>query len=128
MDFYYSFVSGEVVKGDRGPVAVKSNLGWLLSGQIDCHYICSESTISSLIIEHDCDSSSKEEELFHSFKQVFQTEEKESLKTDQESKDFLDSCNMQFNSKRYEVNLPWKLESKERLSNNKELSLSRLKG
>ena len=128
VDFYYSFVSGEVVKGDRGPVAVKSNLGWLLSGQIDCHYICSESTISSLIIEHDCDSSSKEEELFHSFKQVFQTEEKESLKTDQESKDFLDSCNMQFNGKRYEVNLPWKLESKERLSNNKELSLSRLKG
>ena len=31
-DHYYDFIVGDVVKGNTGPVAVKSKLGWLLSG------------------------------------------------------------------------------------------------
>ena len=36
-DYYWSFVSGGVVRGDdnRGPTAINSKLGWLLSGPID---------------------------------------------------------------------------------------------
>ena len=32
LDFYYSFVSGVVKKGTKGPVAIDSCLGWMLSG------------------------------------------------------------------------------------------------
>ncbi len=36
-DYYWAIVTGEVVRGDdgRGPTAVNSKLGWLLSGPID---------------------------------------------------------------------------------------------
>ena len=31
-DFYWDFVSGEMRRGDKGPVAAKTTLGWILSG------------------------------------------------------------------------------------------------
>ena len=31
-DFYWQFVTGETVHGAEGPVAVKTTLGWVLSG------------------------------------------------------------------------------------------------
>ncbi len=33
-DFYHDIVIGEVMKGEVGPVAVSSKLGWLLSGPV----------------------------------------------------------------------------------------------
>ena len=36
-NFYWSFVTGDVVKSSKGPVAVDSKLGWLLSGPINSH-------------------------------------------------------------------------------------------
>ena len=32
LDFYYSIVSGKIKRGTRGPVAVDTNLGWVLCG------------------------------------------------------------------------------------------------
>ena len=34
-DFYWTLVTGEIVKTDKGSVAVGSKLGWLLSGPAD---------------------------------------------------------------------------------------------
>ena len=31
-EFYWAFVCGEVIRGDVGPVALKTKLGWVLSG------------------------------------------------------------------------------------------------
>ena len=31
-DFYWEFVTGEVVRGEEGPVAINTTLGWMLSG------------------------------------------------------------------------------------------------
>lgn len=31
-DFYWEFVTGETMRGDAGPVAVNTTLGWVLSG------------------------------------------------------------------------------------------------
>lgn len=31
-DFYWEFVTGEIIRGPSGPVAVKTTLGWVLSG------------------------------------------------------------------------------------------------
>ena len=33
-DFYWNVVGKEVIRGDKGPIAVKSKLGWLVSGPI----------------------------------------------------------------------------------------------
>ena len=32
LDFYFSFVTGRIRKGTHGPVAVETNLGWVLCG------------------------------------------------------------------------------------------------
>ena len=32
VDFYYSFLSGKIVRGEEGPVALESSLGWILAG------------------------------------------------------------------------------------------------
>ena len=34
-DFYWTLVTGEIVKTNKGPVAICSKLGWLLSGPAD---------------------------------------------------------------------------------------------
>ena len=34
-DFYWEFMTGEVVRGQDGPVAVNTTLGWVLSGPVD---------------------------------------------------------------------------------------------
>lgn len=31
-DFYWEFVTGEVIRGQSGPVAIQTTLGWVLSG------------------------------------------------------------------------------------------------
>ena len=31
-DYYWQLVSGRVVRGDDGPVALHTNLGWVLTG------------------------------------------------------------------------------------------------
>ena len=32
VDFYYSFLSGRIIRGKEGPVALESCLGWVLAG------------------------------------------------------------------------------------------------
>jgi len=34
-DHYWKFVTGEIRQGEQGPVAIRSKLGWLLSGSVD---------------------------------------------------------------------------------------------
>ena len=34
-DYYWQFMTGEIRRGDSGPVAVKTHLGWVLSGPIE---------------------------------------------------------------------------------------------
>ena len=47
VDFYYTFVSGRVIRGEGGPVALESSLGWVLAGCSDHHSegISSHSTV-----------------------------------------------------------------------------------
>ena len=33
-DFYWEFVTGEIFRGQSGPVAVRTTLGWVLSDQL----------------------------------------------------------------------------------------------
>ena len=34
LDYYWNFVTGEVIKGGTGPTAVNSSLEWILSGPV----------------------------------------------------------------------------------------------
>ena len=47
-DFYWKFVTGELRRGDVGPVAIYSKLGWLLSGSV-CHSQVAGDTFTNLI-------------------------------------------------------------------------------
>ena len=54
IDYYHTIVQGEVCKGGEGPIAVKSKLGWLLSGPVnsvknDVNF--TTNVISSLVLD-----------------------------------------------------------------------------
>ena len=54
-DFYHHFILGEVIRGEDGPVAVSSRLGWLCSGPITTNVNTSTSEsniISNLVLDH----------------------------------------------------------------------------
>ena len=52
-NFYWSIVTGDVVRGDNSPTAISSKLGWLLSGP-STQNSTYESTISNLILAGEC--------------------------------------------------------------------------
>ena len=50
-DYYYELVTGEVVKGECGPTAVYSKLGWLLIGPIKSDPKTEVAATANLVIE-----------------------------------------------------------------------------
>ena len=111
-----------MIRGEHGPVAVRSKLGWLISGsveanmEIDSHVY----TSSNLIVEEGNQVVSKgrqNDELLETFQKVFEVEPIESAKDLEEDKiEFIKSCDVKFNGERYEVGLPWRKEITEPLS------------
>ena len=51
-DHYWSIVTGDLVVGSHGPVALSSKLGWLLSGPLDSHSV-TVITQSHLVLNGD---------------------------------------------------------------------------
>ena len=51
-DYYWQFVTGNIVKGEQGPVAVESTLGWIISGAVEQakSHGTDNSTITNLVI------------------------------------------------------------------------------
>lgn len=113
LNYYYDFVIGDVIRGKSGPVAVRSKVGWLISGsaeantETDFHVY----TSSNLIIEGDhVESESKQnDELLETFRKVFEVEPIGSGKDlEVEKVEFIKTCDVKFNGERYEVSLPWR--------------------
>ena len=50
-DYYWNFVTGETKRGEEGPIAVNSKLGWLLSGPINETVDRTFTTRSNLVID-----------------------------------------------------------------------------
>ena len=110
-DFYWDFITGESIRGDSGPTAVKSKFGWLLSGPTQTsHSETNVYVVSNLVIlgetflnEHR--ESDKMVDMLKSFWEV------ESLGiVDPEGEDELveRKTNIEFNGQHYEVGQPWK--------------------
>ena len=118
-DFYFDVVSGDVVRGNSGPVALSSTFGWILSNHASVEESRDTFTTTNLIIEKPelmslgpFDVHSENDELSHALQKFWDTESlgvcDEPPVSQSDSDEFLK--NIHFNEKegRYEVRLPWK--------------------
>ena len=128
-DYYWHFVTGETRRGDEGPIAVNSKLGWLLSGPVKGTLDRSYVTHSNLIIEGHDDLFARNEDdvLTNTLKNFWETEAI-GIKdlTQQETKESF-KIDVAWSEDRYEVNLPWKENCLPLSSNNYLLCESRLR-
>ena len=134
-DSYYDIVTGELIKGNSGPVAVSSKLGWLLAGKSQTYSetaTCSN-VISSLVLDSGFKANYDEnEDIKETLKEFWKHEahglaETETEVDDGKSKASSELMNIEFNGERYEVSLPWKLDCLSLLKDNYDLALGRLK-
>ena len=108
-DQYWNFITGETVRGDFGPTAGSSKLGWLLSGPISAATTNSVDTLTTNLIisgESGRRISSGDDELKSTLKQFWETEsigirEPEDSSINQLSRLFLK--NIKYEDSRYEV-------------------------
>ena len=113
-DYYWNFVTGETKRGEEGPIAANSKLGWLLSGPIN-ETVDSYITHSNLIIDgHNSPLfqtiASQDDVLADTLKSFWETESigisEPSANGDVKTESF--EINVKRNGDRYEVKLPWK--------------------
>ena len=122
LDQYWNFIMGKVIRGGRGPIALYSSLGWILSGPVT-------STSTTLVTHVLTVSSCKAESKVNLDQQLKRFWDLESLGIVQEKDELYDQfkLNVTFTGERYEVALPWK-DSALWLPDNYQLSLRRLQG
>ena len=123
-DFYYSFVTGIHKRGPTADslIAVKSHLGWILTGPIDCYSKYSTSMLT--VIENN--------EVTASLKRFWELEsigitEAENPTMSQEEEYAVAEFNkgLKFDGQNYEVQLPWRKDHP-RLENNYAKAVGRL--
>lgn len=127
--YYWDFVMGETRLGDKGPIAVNSKLGWLLSGPVKGTLDQSCVTHSNLIIEgHDALFARNEDDIITNTLKDFWETEAIGIKdlTQQETKESF-NIDLAWSEDRYKVNLPWKENSLPLSSDNYLLCESRLR-
>lgn len=114
-DYYWALVTGEVLRTDGGPTAVRSKLGWLLSGPIQgSHNLV---TVTNLAISqgiHYPLTTSEDDALLCTLKCFWQLESL-GITDAPVSNEGIDTFlrNLQFTGSRYTVNLPWRLDTQE---------------
>lgn len=126
-DYYWVLTTGEIRRGATGPVAIRTKLGWVLSGPgPPIHMeipVVSLTTTHTLTIGMEATSNSELDNQLRSFWEL------ESLGIEGADKSLYDMFkkNVSFKDGRYEVSLPWK-EFYDHLPDNYMLSLRRLEG
>ena len=127
-EYYWDFVSSEIVRGEFGPTAVNSKFGWLLSGPTES-VINQETTVRNLTIAGNSNSlfDYAQDTLVDTLKQFWETESI-GIKEVSEMTKSHDGFNEQvrFNGQRYEVPLPWR-DNHPAISSDYELCVNRLK-
>ena len=107
-DYYWSFFTGDIIKGDPyGPVALETNIGWVLSGPNVCSRLTGSCTVNLssthvLKIESTQMSDMKDDrQKFHDL-ETLGIKEYETSVYDKFSNDIT------FTGERYQVKLPFK--------------------
>ena len=125
-DYYWELVTGEIERGDAGPVAVNTKLGWILSGP-GPPPVSTDLSATSLITVHTLAISaepSSDNDLSEKLRSFWELESLGIEKVEKSTHDKFEE-DIHFKEGRYEVLLPWK-EMHEPLSDNYALSLRRL--
>ena len=55
-DFYWNIVTDDIIRGESGPTAIRSKLGWLLSGPVEGCQSNSGKTVANVIIAGEADN------------------------------------------------------------------------
>ena len=127
-DYYWSVVNGEAVRGEAGPTAVNSKLGWLLSGPVGKG--SSDHVNSHLVVTGEFNSffeTNEHDELVNTVKKFWETESigiKEPLNEESNENTGI-LKHLTYDGKRYVVGLPWK-EERELIPSEYQLSRNRL--
>jgi hypothetical protein len=133
-DFYWSIVTGDVVRGDNSPTANSSKLGWLLSGP-STQNSTYKSTTSNLILAGECIDNSHIQtdsngDLTTALSRFWETESIGIKSIEEGSRGNPDGSNflkdIRFTGERYEVGLPW-IEDRPEIGNDFDLCYNRLK-
>ena len=126
-DYYWQLITGETRRGENGPVALHTRLGWVLSGPmpVDNGGRCAVNLVTAhtLRIDGHLESVKNLEDCLHSFwnlEALGVTDEADPL-----MKEFNDKIS--FKNGRYEVSLPWR-DMHPPLPTNYQLSVRRLQG
>lgn len=133
-DYYWDIVTGDVVKGESGPTAVSSKLGWLLSGRVQTSDEPEDPTVSNLILTGESLETSghstapkSADKIVDSLRRFWETE---SIGINNNQREHDEDVNfirdIRFTGERYEVHLPWKEECHE-IGADYELCHSRLR-
>ena len=122
-DIYWDLVTGETIRGQSGPVAVNTRLGWVLSGPAEP--VGQQDPTVSLMTTHTLQVSALEDKDTDVLLQSFWELESFGVQNfnDLAYNHFM--SNVTLRNGRYEVSLPWR-EYHEPLPNNYNLSLNRL--
>ena len=129
-DYYWEFTDGEIRRGTTGPVAMRTKLGWVLSGPGPSFCTGVGSPVVNLLTIHTLTANElgqpTNQDLSNQLRTFWELESLGIMKTDKSVHDDFKE-NVSFKDGRYEVALPWK-EFHYSLPNNYVLSWRRLQG
>jgi len=116
---YWDFVTGESIRGEFGPTAVKSKLGWLLSGPTNNSRNESNVSVSNLVISGESfpNGAKESDEMADMLKRFWDVESLGIVDNDCEGEIVNRKGEITFNGSHYEVVLPWKGDCLHQLSN-----------
>ena len=126
-DHYWKFVTGEVVRGPYGPAAIKTRLGWVLSGPVELTSSCAVNLVSTHTLRTDAHGATSDNQDLNEGLKRFWDLETLGIKENESSVYEEFERNVTSRNGRYEVCLPWK-EPHPVLPNNHELCSRRLVG
>ena len=114
-DFYFEVLTGEVVRGDSGPVAVNSKFGWVASGPTLERGEKSDTSMANLVIEkigsqNPYPDNENDSELSRALRKFWDIESlgiQDKVDRTRDS-EFLSDIRFEETEGRYEIQLPWK--------------------
>lgn len=125
-DHYWELITGKVRRGESGPTAIQTHLGWVLSGPIEFPSRQLSISLVTHALQIDSFASQDAQALDERLKKFWDLESFGVTDTNTAVlEDFKN--NVRFVSGRYEVSLPWKIPSAD-LPDNYQLCHKRLKG
>ena len=110
-DYYYEMITGDIIRGDIGPVAVSSIFGYMLCGTMSENQSDELRISSNLVIQGHCETlavkNTKSDELVDNLKRFWEIDSMGTNDDENENKEHEILKDIDFVNKRYQVRLPW---------------------